>query len=179
MIIQQRHFEAFMQTTGLRQKDIAERLQTILNKPFHPSNITNYVLGREIPDHVQHALLTALSDIQDDGMIYSSYPDHKVERFVLGFDKRHEWVAVHNGYPFFMARMTIGKKGKSDMDVARINAVLPLSPNHTEQVLFDDYMPVIQKTANAALKAYKRRVESGIDSDEVYEEMIKKFTRRK
>jgi len=182
MIINHEYMQAFIEDTKLRQKEIAERVGKILGCSFHPNNITNYLAGREVPTHIQHALVTVLSDIEDDGLIWSSFPEHKIERFIFGFDQNHGWVAVHNGYPHFMVRISVNSKEKDEDSFAidaKINAVIPLMSDQTESELVLNHMEIIQRTVKNSLHKYATRVKEGIDVEKAYHGAIKAFNKQK
>lgn len=168
MIINHEYMQAFIEDTKLRQKEIAERVGKILGCSFHPNNITNYLAGRDIPVHIQHALVTVLSDIENDGFIWSSYAQHKIERFIFGFDQNHGWVAIHNGYPHFMVRVDINIKQPDDNSIqfeAKVNDVIPIVSTHTQKQLVEEHMEIIERTVKSALQRYQDRVQQGFDAE--------------
>lgn len=149
MFIPASELENFIKESGLRQKELADKISSVLRRPFHPNNITNYLTGRAIPLTIQHAMVTVLSDLTDDEEIWAKYPEKKIPLYMLSCHPQYGWVATHNGYPSFMLQMKM-KTLPSASDEAKVSfqpeAVIPMHTELTERDIFTQYKHRVQAT---------------------------------
>lgn len=149
MFIPASELDGFIKETGLRQKDLADKISAVLRRPFHANNITNYLTGRAIPLTIQHAMVTVLSDLTDDQEIWAKYREKKIPLFMLACHPPYGWVGVHNGYPSFMLRMTVNSEPSSATEYNfRIlpEEVIPLNTELTESDIFTHHKHRVQST---------------------------------
>ena len=152
MRIEHDHLRAFLDECGLSNKAIAEKVSAMLNYPFSPSNLTNYLAGREIPARIQHVLLTVLADIENNGMIWAYFPFEKIERFCV--ERQPDRVlCTHMGYPMFLADVRF-EKGEDGIDTVRLEKVVSLSPDNTEAMIRDRHAITILLAVSKATESY-------------------------
>lgn len=149
MFIPASELDGFIKETGLRQKDLADKISAVLRRPFHANNITNYLTGRAIPLTIQHAMVTVLSDLTEDQEIWAKYREKKIPLFMPACHPPYGWVGVHNGYPSFMLRMKVKSEPSSETEYKFSilpEEVIPLNTDLTESDIITHHKHRVQAT---------------------------------